>query len=211
MDIYIEYRVHARERRRISHWNWKLSFVPRILRYSPEKLTFQIPLNSELGDGVVRGLKILAVCCRVCCNVSMCVVQCCSLCCSLCCRLCCSLWLSTLQQTVWHNKLFRTIVQLCWWYHKWVSDVTYEWVLSHMNESWHTWMRHITCEWAFPYNCTTTTLLVICHPNRVNRSKRPKPGNERLRLPLNNFQKRFSLITFRDALPLLITFSNKSY
>jgi len=28
-------------RRRISHWKWKLTFVPRKLRYPPEKLSFQ--------------------------------------------------------------------------------------------------------------------------------------------------------------------------
>jgi len=36
-------------------------FVPRILRYPPEKLSFQFPLNSGLGGGVVRGLQILIV------------------------------------------------------------------------------------------------------------------------------------------------------
>jgi len=51
----------TRERRRISHSNWKLKFVPRILRYPPEKLSFQFPLNSGLGGGVIRGLQILII------------------------------------------------------------------------------------------------------------------------------------------------------
>ena len=51
----------VRERWRISHWNWKLWFVPRILKYPPEKLSFHFPLNSGLGVGVVRGLQILII------------------------------------------------------------------------------------------------------------------------------------------------------
>jgi len=29
----------------------------------------------------------------------------------------------------------------------WMSHVTYEWVMSHMNESCHIWMSHVTCEY----------------------------------------------------------------
>jgi len=50
-----------RERWRISLWNWKLRFVPRILGYPPEKMRFQFPLNSGLGVGVVCGLQILII------------------------------------------------------------------------------------------------------------------------------------------------------
>jgi len=31
--------------------------------------------------------------------------------------------------------------------HIWVSHVTYEWVMSHMNESRHIWMSYVTYEW----------------------------------------------------------------
>jgi len=31
--------------------------------------------------------------------------------------------------------------------HKWMSHVTYEWVMSQMNESCHIWMSHVTYEW----------------------------------------------------------------
>jgi len=31
--------------------------------------------------------------------------------------------------------------------HIWLSRVTYEWVMSHMNESRHIWMSHVTYEW----------------------------------------------------------------
>ena len=31
--------------------------------------------------------------------------------------------------------------------HIWMSHVTYEWVMSHMNASCHIWMRHIMYEW----------------------------------------------------------------
>jgi len=49
--------------RRKSHWNWKHRFVPRILKYPPEKekLCSQFPLHSGLGGGVVLGLQIMII------------------------------------------------------------------------------------------------------------------------------------------------------
>jgi len=32
------------------------------------------------------------------------------------------------------------------WCCKWMSHVTWEWVMSHMNESCHIWISHVTCE-----------------------------------------------------------------
>ena len=51
------YHMCDRERQRISHWNWKLRFVPRKLRFPPEYLSHKFPLNSGFGGGVVRGLQ----------------------------------------------------------------------------------------------------------------------------------------------------------
>jgi len=47
-----------RGRRRISHWKWKLSFVPRKLKYPPEKLSFQFSPILAFRGGVIRGRKI---------------------------------------------------------------------------------------------------------------------------------------------------------
>jgi len=44
-----------RGRRRISHRKWKLSVVPRKLRYPPEKLSFQFSPILAFGGGVIRG------------------------------------------------------------------------------------------------------------------------------------------------------------
>jgi len=35
--------------------------------------------------------------------------------------------------------------------HIWMSHVTYEWVISHMNESCHIWRSHVTYEWVMSY------------------------------------------------------------
>jgi len=35
--------------------------------------------------------------------------------------------------------------------HIWISHVTYEWVLSHMNESCHIWMNHVQYEWVMSH------------------------------------------------------------
>jgi len=46
--------------------------------------------------------------------------------------------------------------------HTWMSHVTYEWVMSHMNESCHIWMSHVTYEWdsttifSWRRNCSPT-------------------------------------------------------
>jgi len=53
------YMSHGRERRRRSHWNWKLRIVPRILRYPPEKLSFQFSTNSGLQVSLRRKKHIL--------------------------------------------------------------------------------------------------------------------------------------------------------
>jgi len=39
-------RTSGSERRSISHWNWKLRIVPRVLGYPPEKLSFQFSTHS---------------------------------------------------------------------------------------------------------------------------------------------------------------------
>jgi len=49
----------VRERRRICHWNWKLRIVPQILRYPPEKLSFQFSTNSGLQVSFWRKKHIL--------------------------------------------------------------------------------------------------------------------------------------------------------
>jgi len=33
----------------------------------------------------------------------------------------------------------------------WMSHVTYEWVMSHLNESCHIWMTHVTYEWVMSH------------------------------------------------------------
>jgi len=40
-----------------------------------------------------------------------------------------------------------------WSCHTWMSHVTHEWVMSHMNESCHTWMSHVTHEWVMSHMC----------------------------------------------------------
>jgi len=44
-----------RGRRRISHWKWTLSFVPRKLRYPPKKRSFQFSPILAFWGGVIRG------------------------------------------------------------------------------------------------------------------------------------------------------------
>jgi len=51
--VPINLRRHTRERRRISHWKWKLSFVPRTLRYPLEKSSFQFSPNFGFRGGPV--------------------------------------------------------------------------------------------------------------------------------------------------------------
>ena len=50
--------VRDRERRRISHWKWKLRFVLRKLRHPPKKLRFQFLKILAFGGGVIRGRKM---------------------------------------------------------------------------------------------------------------------------------------------------------
>jgi len=42
--------------------------------------------------------------------------------------------------------------------HIWMSNVKYEWVMSHMSESWHIWVSHVTYEWVMP-NTTFITII----------------------------------------------------
>ena len=35
--------------------------------------------------------------------------------------------------------------------HTWMSHVTHEWVMSHMNEFCHVWMSHVTHEWVMSH------------------------------------------------------------
>jgi len=47
-----------------------------------------------------------------------------------------------------------------WVMHTWMSHVTYEWVMSHLNESCHRWMGHVTFEWVMSHmneSCHTST------------------------------------------------------
>ena len=53
----------------------------------------------------------------------------------------------TLQQHLLH-VCDSTYDESC---HIWMSHVTYEWVMSHMNESCHIWMSHVTYEQLLPH------------------------------------------------------------
>jgi len=64
-----------------------------------------------------------------------------------CCRILdesCQIWMSD----VTYEWVMSHMRESC---HIWVSHVTYEWVMSHMNESCHIWMSHVMYEWAVSY------------------------------------------------------------
>jgi len=43
-----------------------------------------------------------------------------------------------------------------------MSHVTYEWVMSHMNESCHIWMSHVTYEWVMSHMYESCPIRDIC-------------------------------------------------
>ena len=54
--------------------------------------------------------------------------------------------------------------------HTWLSPVTYEWGMSHMNESCLIWMRHVKYEWVTSRDITETWLIRLCDTNRMTYS-----------------------------------------
>jgi len=56
----------------------------------------------------------------------------------------CHIWMSR----VTYEWVMSHINESC---HMWMSHFTYEWVMSHMNESCHIWMSHVTYEWVMSH------------------------------------------------------------
>jgi len=59
---------------------------------------------------------------------------------------------------MWHNSISMSMtphVSNSWEIlriiHVWMSHVSYEWVISRINESCHTWMSHVTYEWVMSH------------------------------------------------------------
>ena len=59
--------------------------------------------------------------------------------------------------TLWHTS--HRCVYMCIYCHTWMSHVTCEWVMSHVNESCHTWMIHITYAWVL----SNTQMMHVAH------------------------------------------------
>ena len=60
---------------------------------------------------------------------------------------------------------YPLICKRCAWHvttHSYVTGHTYEWVMSHMNESCHIWMRHVTYEWNVSSECNVWTVGLFC-------------------------------------------------
>jgi len=56
----------------------------------------------------------------------------------------CHIWMS-------HVTYEWVVSQMNESFHIWMSHVTYEWVMSHMNESCHIWMSRVTYEWVISH------------------------------------------------------------
>jgi len=131
-----------------------------------------------------------------CCSVLQCVAVCCSVCCSVCCRAqdsvrdsrhvtCVYIWMSHVTYAcvmhIWKSDFMHELVLSIYEWHMpscctWVSQITNDWVMSHMNESCiyerviscmnksflymhdtaimlhvsklsHVWVSHVTYEW----------------------------------------------------------------
>jgi len=79
---------------------------------------------------------------------------------------------------VWMSRRGRGMGMYCYnaqqlreCFHLWMSHVTCEWVMSHMNELCHTWMSHVTHEWVmnhvpYEYASRVTYKWVMSHMNK---------------------------------------------
>ena len=59
--------------------------------------------------------------------------------------------------------------------HIWMSHVTYEWVMAHMNESCHIWMSHVTYEWVIEHSGFSSELnfenfYLVHSPDEISES-----------------------------------------
>jgi len=50
--------------------------------------------------------------------------------------------------------------------HTWMSDVTYEWDMSHLNGTCHIWMSHVTSEWVMSHEFTREWVMTHLNESR---------------------------------------------